>query len=250
LLHIDFAFWDVPSRRGFTTMLVIIDNKTSKLWVFCTASNTIPLHILRWFFSNLRRERVQVDKDGALIGSSAFCHYILDEEGLILEHTGCYASYLNGKVEPPNQTIAERARCVIMNVDRPKIDWCYAVEHCADLYFVSLHSVIYMSPDEGLYRTKALYKYMHLWGCQILFPSHDITKRNYRADEGYFYGYAKSRALLCWFDDKTKNVKHAHGSRLLELDPLVIAPTPGRQLLKLEMDYKEGDIDTPLHQRW
>jgi hypothetical protein len=47
LLHIDFAFLGVPSRRGFTAMLVIIDAKTRKLWVFCTASKKPPLHILR-----------------------------------------------------------------------------------------------------------------------------------------------------------------------------------------------------------
>ena len=31
LLHIDFGFWDIPSHRGFTSMLLIIDAKTRML---------------------------------------------------------------------------------------------------------------------------------------------------------------------------------------------------------------------------
>jgi hypothetical protein len=196
LLHIDFAFWYISSRRGFTSMLVIIDAKTRKLWVFCTAIKKPPLHILRWLFSSLLREkrnlsRTLVDKDGLLIGSSALCRYIRDREGLILKHTGGYASYLNGKVECPNRTLAERARCVIINADSPKIVWCYAVKHCADIYCVTLHSAIDMSLDEAWYGTKDLCKDMHIWGCRILGPTHDVTKSHDRAGEGYFYGYAK-----------------------------------------------------------
>jgi hypothetical protein len=56
LLHIDFAFWDLISRHGFSAMRVAIYANTCKLWLFCTASKKAPLHILRWIFSNLRRE--------------------------------------------------------------------------------------------------------------------------------------------------------------------------------------------------
>jgi len=36
LLHIDYSFWDLPSIRGFTSMLLIIDAKTRMLWLFCS----------------------------------------------------------------------------------------------------------------------------------------------------------------------------------------------------------------------
>jgi hypothetical protein len=49
LLHMDFAFWDVLSQ------LMIIYATTRMLWLFCTASKNPPLHIRRWFFTNLRR---------------------------------------------------------------------------------------------------------------------------------------------------------------------------------------------------
>jgi hypothetical protein len=103
-----------------------------------------------------------VDEDGALIGSSACCRYIRDEEGLVLETTGGCASYLNGKIERPNRTIAEWVRCFLINACRPKQDWCYAAEHAADIYCVTLYSAIDMSPDEALYGNRALYKDMHI----------------------------------------------------------------------------------------
>jgi hypothetical protein len=56
LFHIDFEFWDTLSRRGFTVMIITIDAKTRNLWLFCTTSKKPPIHILRWFFSNLRCE--------------------------------------------------------------------------------------------------------------------------------------------------------------------------------------------------
>jgi hypothetical protein len=117
-------------------VLVTIDAKTQKLWLLCTASKKPLIHILRWLFSNLRPEGrtiacTQVDEDGALICSFCCCCYIRDEEGLVLETNGGYASYLNGKIERPNHTIAERFRCFLINAGFPKQDWCYAAEHAA-----------------------------------------------------------------------------------------------------------------------
>jgi hypothetical protein len=42
LLYIDFAFWGIFSRRGFTIMLVAIYSNTRKLWRLCTASKKPP----------------------------------------------------------------------------------------------------------------------------------------------------------------------------------------------------------------
>lgn len=46
LLHIDFGFWDLPSHRGFSSMLLIIDAKTRMLWLFCTSNKRAPIKIL------------------------------------------------------------------------------------------------------------------------------------------------------------------------------------------------------------
>jgi hypothetical protein len=84
LLHMDFAFWYITSRRMFTSVLAIIDAKKRMLWLFCTSSKKPPIHILRWFFANLRREKrtlanIHVDENGALASSAAFATYLRDE---------------------------------------------------------------------------------------------------------------------------------------------------------------------------
>jgi hypothetical protein len=98
------------------------------LWIFCTASKKPPVHIFRWFFSNLRRENITlvdicVDEDGALAGSSAFATFLRDEEQLNLETTGDYALFLNGKVERPNRTLADCAGCMLLNAGAPYKYW-------------------------------------------------------------------------------------------------------------------------------
>jgi hypothetical protein len=129
LLHMDFGFWDVPSHRGFMAVLVIIDAKTTHVWVFCTTSKEPPIHILRWFFVQLHLEgsqlaHVHVDEDRALARSSLFCTFIRDEANLGIDTTFGHASYMNGKVERPNRTLADNTRCMSYSSDRPPTNWC------------------------------------------------------------------------------------------------------------------------------
>jgi hypothetical protein len=52
-------------------------------------------------------------------------------------------------------------------------------------------------------------------------------------------------ALLPWCDDSTDNIKHAHGARFLEIDPLHPKPSPGQKILRLNSLYKYGDVICP-----
>jgi hypothetical protein len=172
LLHIDFAFWNIFSHRGFTEVLTILDACSRFIWLFCTESKKPPIHMLRWFIANLHREdhtlaRIRVNEDGALEGSTAFASFIRDEAQLNLETTGGCASFLNVRVERPNRILAERARCVLLNAGAPSMDWCYATEHAADTYRITLNFALKCSPHTTLYGDVPLYKDMHVWGCRI-----------------------------------------------------------------------------------
>jgi hypothetical protein len=218
LLHMDFAFWDVVSHRGFTAMLTIIDANTRTLWLFCTSSKKPPIHIVRWFFTKLRREQrtlatVRVDEDGSLARSSLFCAFIRDEAKLGLDTTVGYASYLNGKVERPNRTVANKVHCVLLNSDRPLSHWCYAVEASANIYRCTHHSAIHMTPHEAWYGVSPSAKEMHSCSCRVLVADHALKKSEDRACDGFYYGFAKSRSLLRWFGDTTNICKHSQGAR-------------------------------------
>jgi hypothetical protein len=48
---------------------------------------------------------------------------------------------------------------------------------------------------------------------------------------GFYYGFAKSRSLLRWFDDTTDICKHSQGARFFYLDPAAKNPSRGQRLL-------------------
>jgi hypothetical protein len=73
----------------------------------------------------------------------------------------------------------------------PKKDWCYAAEHSADLYRVTLHCAIDMPPHEKWYGERALAADMHILGCRVLVPNHDMKKSDNHAALGKLYGYAR-----------------------------------------------------------
>jgi hypothetical protein len=75
LVHINFDFWNIVSRRGLTAVLTIVDACSRFIWLLCTASKKLPIRILRWFIANICCEdhtlaQIRVYEDGALTGSS------------------------------------------------------------------------------------------------------------------------------------------------------------------------------------
>jgi hypothetical protein len=56
-----------------------------------------------------------------------FATFVHDEAQLNLETTGGYISFLNGKVERQNRTLADRVPCMLINTAAPHQDWCFAV---------------------------------------------------------------------------------------------------------------------------
>jgi hypothetical protein len=90
-----------------------------------------------------------------------------------------------------------------------------------------------MSPFQSWYGEPCNARDLHISGCRMLVPDHDMKKSADRAKVGKFYGYAKVRALLRWIDIVTNCVKHAHGTQFLELEPTSEVCTPGQRLFQL-----------------
>jgi len=239
LLHIDFSFWDTQSHRGFTTMLLIIDAKTRMLWLFCSSSKRAPIQTLEYFFRLLHLDNkppktIRVDEDGALARNFEFNKLLL-QQTLTLETTGGYASFLNGKVERPNRTIADMTRALYFNAGHSPDKWCYAAETAADIYRFTLHSALGMSPYEAWYHKKPSIHHLRIWGCTVYVQTHSPPKSQPRVQLGYFMGFTKSRSLIRWLDPTTNTVKHTTSARFDELQtyiPHTTTKTPGTFLLE------------------
>jgi hypothetical protein len=147
---------------------------------------------------------------------SKYFTFVRDNTKLSINTTGGHASYLNGKIESPTRTIADKVRRMLLNSNRPNIHWFYPAEADADIYNCIYHSAIEMSPREEWYGELPSAKEMHVWGCRFLDADHDLKKSQDRACEGIYYDFSKSSSLFNWFDDTMDNCKHAQAARFFE----------------------------------
>jgi hypothetical protein len=89
---------------------------------------------------------------------------------------------------------------MLINAGATAHDWYYATEHAADIYRATYHSAIKCAPHFAWYGGTLNAKYMHIWGCQVLVPGHNLKKSEDRALEGKFYVFSKTHSLLRWLD--------------------------------------------------
>ena len=105
MLHIDFTFYEIVSIRGFTCVFIIVDAKTRRVWAFCTSSKRPPIHIMRFFLQQLKNihrptQFIRCDEGGEVIRCEDFNAMLLKEFNIVMQTTGGYSSWINGKVEP------------------------------------------------------------------------------------------------------------------------------------------------------
>ena len=55
--HMKFAFYNVTSIHGFTSMLNFLCSKTIMLWIFPTATKRAPVRIIRFILITLKNEQ-------------------------------------------------------------------------------------------------------------------------------------------------------------------------------------------------
>ena len=99
LIHMDFAFYNVTSIRGFTSILTFVCTNTIMLWVFSPKQS--PVCIICFILKTLKNEQHQckhviVDKNNALENSIDVTNCLVDEFRITMETTGGDASWING----------------------------------------------------------------------------------------------------------------------------------------------------------
>ena len=79
----EFYLYNVTSVCGFTSMIIVVCDKTIILWVFPTAYKWYPVCIIHYILTTLineqqQYERVRVDEDGDLEKSTDVTNLIVD----------------------------------------------------------------------------------------------------------------------------------------------------------------------------
>ena len=100
LMHMEFAFYNVTSIRGFTSMLTVVCAKTKMLWVSPTAPKRAPVRIIRFILKTLMNEQhpckiIRVDEDISLENSTDVTNLLVDDFKICTETTGGDASWIN-----------------------------------------------------------------------------------------------------------------------------------------------------------
>jgi hypothetical protein len=104
-IQMDFGFYKIPSIRGFTCFLVIVESRTSHRWAYCRRSKHPPIELCLWFIRMIRRVLgfsiavVRTDGGGELWGSNDFWRRLFEEAQVLVEPTGGENSAANGKAE-------------------------------------------------------------------------------------------------------------------------------------------------------
>eukprot|EP00957_Ditylum_brightwellii_P082030 6237733-Ditylum_brightwellii.AAC.1 len=79
---------------------------------------------------------------------STFTFMIVDEfPGISIAPTGGYASWLNGKIDCPHETLKNGTRETPMDAGKEIIYWCYAYLDVIRKYKRILHSALGDCPD-------------------------------------------------------------------------------------------------------
>ena len=134
--HIDFAFFNITSCRGFTSVLTIVEATTRYLWFLPCYHKISPIDLCLFSFHHIRRQwlpvhQIRSDEDGALISNPEFCTLMYTYLGTVLQSTGGYASNINGFVEAPDRTIKKSTRAELMGSVSADTLWFFAGRYCA-----------------------------------------------------------------------------------------------------------------------
>ena len=135
----DFAFYNVTSIHGFTSMLTVVCESTRMIWVSPITSKRAPVSIIRFILTTLKNEqypyiRVIFDEYGALANSKHVTNLLVDDFNMSIENNGSNESYINGKIERHNRSINNMVRAGIIGSNKNGKKWCCAAETSAEVY--------------------------------------------------------------------------------------------------------------------
>lgn len=201
-LHLDYAFWDIPSIRHLTSMLVIADAKTRMLWLFCTSSKRAPLHIITCFFNILSCEgcttkTIHVDENGPLARNAKFTTLLFK---------------YNITVDTQAAIVPSSTQNLSVLV-RQSLNWsklCSLTLDTLPIYGATVQKMLRIStPYEAWYAIKPAISDLNVWGCTVHVKVPSSKKSEDHVIRGFFMGFTKSRLLIRWLDPSSQHVKHA-----------------------------------------
>jgi hypothetical protein len=240
-LQMDFGFYKIPSIRGFTCFLVVVESRSSNRWVYLRRSKHPPVELCLWFISMVRRvlgfsvTMVRTDGGGELWGSKDFRRRLFEEAHVLVEPTGGENSAANGKAERSIGVLGVQAQVLLYGAGLDPIFWCFALLHAATLSNIKPRSDGRVAPHVELYVTPPNLTSLRIFGSTIYRVDRRITRRRPESatKKGIWLGLHGTAAICVYMDSLTKRFGYAHHYIVdeLELDQLPGDRSPAARLM-------------------
>ena len=132
---------------------------------------------------------------------------------IIVQATGGDTSYLNGKSQSPNKTLANITRSLFLKSSHKKELWCFAYQYAIQISRRTENRLCGDVPYFLWICIRPSYKHIKIWGVRVYIINRRATRK--KIDDmlhlGYFMGYADTMGvILYWNLDQTFVIHRYH----------------------------------------
>ncbi|KAJ4718340.1 Retrovirus-related Pol polyprotein from transposon TNT 1-94 [Melia azedarach] len=183
----------VESLGGHRYFVSIIDDFSRMTWVFIMKHKSEAFKNFRQWKALLENQTGKKIKRLRTDNGLEFCWSEFDEfcknEGIARHHTVRDTPQHNGVAERMNQTLLERARCMLSNAELTRRFWAEAISTACYLINCGPHTGINLkTPFEVWSGKPADYSNLRAFGCTVYYHVNE-DKLEPRAKKGVFVGY-------------------------------------------------------------
>jgi hypothetical protein len=225
-LQMDFGFYKIPSIRGFTSFLAVVEAKTSYRWCFLRRSKHPPINLCAWFIKHARTVFgfsvvvIRTDGGGELWGSHKWRNRLIEECQVIIEPTGKENSASNGKSERSIGVLGVQAQLLLCMSALDLIFWCFALLHGTLLLNLRPREGGRLCPFTEVFGTKAMIDALRIFGSLVYQVDRRYTRRRPESatKKGIWLGLHGTPQICVFMDSLTKRFNYGHHYIVDELD--------------------------------
>jgi hypothetical protein len=226
----------VTSFDGFSAHLLIVDEASSRTWVFLLKSKDPPIDLVKTFLKMHGHGNggiVRTDQGGELARSDKFREELLEHCQYVVERTGADSQSQNGGAETMNDVLAVMTRSLLYGADLPPQYWSVALLHSCYLYNRQVQSRTGMTPYEGWNGRKPNLRCLKVFGARVCVKKsgNRPAKLDRHSFSGIFLGFSATDQNIVYLDLNTGIVKTSHHATFDEAWYLFDKRPPVAQLL-------------------
>lgn len=227
LIHTDLCGpMEKKSIGGSSYFMTMIDDHSRKVCVYFLAHKSQALDCFREFKNMVENEtnaRIKVVRsdNGREYVNEKF-NKVLKDAGIKHQTTIPHSPQQNGRAERMNQTIMDKARCLLLDANLDKAFWAEAVATAA--YLVNrapARALEHKTPEEVWSGERPSLSHLRVFGTRVLahIPKQSRKKWDKRSKECIFLGYAEDGKGYRLFDACSRRVFKARDVIFLENAP-------------------------------